>query len=469
MPAAKARDRAALEASYKRLSDAYAKQRAMVDKTVTMATSYQTALKERSAAQLRWAIALLCIVGAVTFLLVGAAYFGLQRRIIRPLANIVDATTSLAAHRDVTVPHLTREDELGALAKAVEGFRLASIARAAGEARQIEQELVTASLGAGLAALKKGDLTRFIEAEFPPAYASLKTDYNEAPASLGDMIRLVNHSAGGLSLGTQEIALAASELAQRTESNAATLEQTNAALGQISERLKTTSASSLSTVQRTDQAIGTVANGRNTARDAVSAMGRVSGSAQGIDSVIEGLDKIAFQTRVLAMNAAVEAGRAGQAGLGFSVVADLVSALAKRAEDEAKRARDQLTATQIEITTAMDAVTKVDGALEAIADNVAEVNVLVLAMATDNQAQSLTVSEISKAVSIMDESTQQNAAMVEQTSAATQKLTSEVRQLEDHAAAFTLAGGKATGRAAMRSGPRLDAKTRAGRVLESVG
>ncbi|MQH48834.1 chemotaxis protein, partial [Escherichia coli] len=103
-----------------------------------------------------------------------------------------------------------------------------------------------------------------------------------------------------------------------------------------------------------------VGSGRSTAEQATAAMIRVSDSARGIDSVIEGLDKIAFQTRVLAMNAAVEAGRAGEAGRGFAVVADLVSALAMRAEEEARRAREQLTATQTDIVVAVDAVKKVD-------------------------------------------------------------------------------------------------------------
>ncbi|WP_430983530.1 methyl-accepting chemotaxis protein, partial [Escherichia coli] len=120
-------------------------------------------------------------------------------------------------------------------------------------------------------------------------------------------------------------------------------------------------------VARADGAIATVSGGREIADEAVQAMGRVSESAKGIDSVIEGLDKIAFQTRVLAMNAAVEAGRAGDAGRGFAVVADLVSALAMRAEEEAKRARDQLTVTQSEILSAVGAVQKVDGALVNIA------------------------------------------------------------------------------------------------------
>jgi len=211
---------------------------------------------------------------------------------------------------------------------------------------------------------------------------------------------------------------------------------TSAALVQIDSRIKVTAAASLSPVARADQAMSTVGSGRTTAEAAKQAMDRVSGSAKAIDSVIEGLDKIAFQTRVLAMNAAVEAGRAGDAGRGFAVVADLVSALAMRAEEEAKRARDQLTVTQSEIITAVAAVEKVDVALAAILGDVSEVNTALAGMAEDNQAQSSAITEIAAAVAAMDQSTQQNAAMVEETSAAARNLTTEVCTLANAAAEF---------------------------------
>ncbi|MGN6124298.1 MAG: methyl-accepting chemotaxis protein, partial [Sphingomonas oligoaromativorans] len=204
----------------------------------------------------------------------------------------------------------------------------------------------------------------------------------------------------------------------------------------IDDRLKATAKAAARTVERADQAIATVGGGRSIADEAVQAMERVRASATGIDSVIEGLDKIAFQTRVLAMNAAVEAGRAGDAGRGFAVVADLVSSLAMRAEEEAKRARDQLTVTQTDIVTAVSAVERVDGALADISGDVSEVHSLLGTMATDNQAQSAAITQISAAVGSMDQSTQQNAAMVEETSAAARNLSREVNSLAEQAALF---------------------------------
>jgi methyl-accepting chemotaxis protein len=258
----------------------------------------------------------------------------------------------------------------------------------------------------------------------------------EGEKTLDDLLQWIQGTAESLQTGSGEIAQAADDLARRTESNAASLEETSAALLQIDGRVKATTTAAVTTVSRANDATTTVQSGRATAEVAVQTMERVSISAKGIDSVIEGVDKIAFQTRVLAMNAAIEAGRAGEAGRGFAVVADLVNALAMRAEEEAKRARDQLTVTQAEIVSAVDAVEKVDVALSAIADDVQAVNGLLTGIAADNQAQSGALSEITAAVSSMDRATQQNAAMVEETSAASRQLSTEINTLAARAAEF---------------------------------
>uniref|UniRef100_UPI0032AEC351 methyl-accepting chemotaxis protein n=1 Tax=Sphingomonas sp. AR_OL41 TaxID=3042729 RepID=UPI0032AEC351 len=324
-------------------------------------------------------------------------------------------------------------DCVGRLTKAMFTFRDAAVAQA--EQAEVPARIV-AILSTNLSQLADGDLTKEVVADFPPEYAELKTSFNAALSSLRALISGVSDSAEGIRTGSNEIAQASEDLARRTEGNAASLEQTSAALVQVDGRLKATSQSSSQTVARADQAIATVNGGRATAEEAVQAMGRVSDSAKGIDSVIEGLDKIAFQTRVLAMNAAVEAGRAGDAGRGFAVVADLVSALAMRAEEEAKRARDQLTLTQTDIVTAVQAVQKVDGALANISNDVDEVHKLLGTMADDASAQSSAITEISAAIGAMDQSTQQNAAMVEETSAAARNLTAEVTALAEQAAMF---------------------------------
>lgn len=365
------------------------------------------------------------------------------RTLSRPMTELTVATAALAAGRDMPVPHLARGDELGEIAKAVEQFRLAAVARQETDERLArEQSLVASALGDSLAALAGGDLTAEVKAEFPQSATQLKTNFNNALSRLREMIGAVSTSAAGIRAGSQEIAQASGDLARRTEANAASLEETSAALAQVDGRLKTSASASAQTVARADDALATVTGGRSVAEEAVAAMERVSSSAQGIDQVIEGVDKIAFQTRILAMNAAVEAGRAGDAGRGFAVVADLVSALAMRAEEEARRARDQLTLTQTDIVTAVDAVQRVDNALLTISEGVEEVHGLLGQMASDNQAQSSAISQISIAIGTMDQSTQQNAAMVEETSAAARNLTSAVGSLSEQAALFrTRTGG----------------------------
>jgi methyl-accepting chemotaxis protein len=360
-----------------------------------------------------------------------------NRTISRPMTELTAATSALAAGQEASVPHSQRGDELGEIAKAVEQFRLAAMARQEADHRQAEEQaLVATTLGGSLPALANGDLTAEVTTDFPPAATMLKANFNEALSRLREMIGAVSTSTIGIRTGSQEIAQASEDLARRTEGNAASLEETSAALTQIDGRLKTSAQASAQTVVRADEALATVAGGRSVADEAVTAMERVSNSARGIDQVIEGVDKIAFQTRVLAMNAAVEAGRAGDAGRGFAVVADLVSALAMRAEEEAKRARDQLTLTQTDIVTAVDAVQRVDSALQTISEGVTEVHGLLGQMANDNRAQSSTISEISIAIGSMDQSTQQNAAMVEETSAAARSLMSAVASLAEQAALF---------------------------------
>jgi methyl-accepting chemotaxis protein len=381
---------------------------------------------------------ILCVTLALAAMaLIVFIWLLINRSVAAPMSRIAHITTTLAEGGKVDVPYRERGDEIGEIAEAVEQFRVAAAARAEIDAQHAkEQEVVTATLRSSLQAISEGDLTQNITAEFPPAYGELKNNFNMAVGALRELIGAVAESAVAIRTGSGEIAQASEDLARRTESNAASLEETSAAITQMDERLRATAAAAGRTVQRADGAMTVVGSGREIADEAVQAMGRVSESAKGIDSVIEGLDKIAFQTRVLAMNAAVEAGRAGDAGRGFAVVADLVSALAMRSEEEAKRAREQLTATQTDIGTAVEAVQRVDGALQNISGDVTEVHTLLRDIAGDNQAQSSTITEISATIGTMDQATQQNAAMVEETSAAARNLNSEVTSLSDRAAMF---------------------------------
>ncbi len=413
-------------------------------------------------------IGVIGVIGAV-----GMSILVTRRTITGPLGALEKGMRTLASGTSaIDVGGTERRDEIGAMAQALLVFRDNAVEQArqadAKTVADADQAMVIETVSSHLERMAKGDLTQPITRDFPPSYAGLRTHYNAALASLRDLIGAVSESARTIRTGSSEIEQASDDLARRTEASAASLEQTSAAVTQINDRLRTGADNAHRTVERADQAIATVGTGRGTAGEAVQAMHRVSDSAKGIDSVIEGLDKIAFQTRVLAMNAAVEAGRAGESGRGFAVVADLVGQLAMRSEEEAKRAREQLTTTQNDVVLAVDAVHKVDRALLAISDDVGVVHELLASMSVDNAAQAAAIQQIATAIHDMDEGTQKNAAMVEEASAAARNLNGEVGTLTQKAAIFTIgqpvapvekAVAKPTAKPAQKLAPKPAPKT----------
>lgn len=383
------------------------------------------------------------LIGILALVAGGALALILRETIAGPYVDTVVRMEALAAgDLDSPIAYTDYQDCVGRLTRAMFAFRDAAkqeilLARQQGE--------VVADMGANLKQLAAGNLGVEITTAYPESYVELKHSFNEAVANLRELIGSVATTANHLKTSSQEIAGASEDLARRTESNAASLEETSAAVSQMDGRLKASSEAASQTVHRASQTAETVQEGRLIVDHAVSAMKRVSDSAAGIDAVIEGLDKIAFQTRVLAMNAAVESGRAGDAGRGFAVVADLVSALAMRAEEEARRAREQIGVVQTEIEGAVGTVLKVDGALTSISDSVGDVHTLLRQLASDNEAQAHAIGEIRNAVGVMDQTTQQNAAMVEETSAAAKQMDGQVTGLLDHTATFHLGEPRRSG------------------------
>ncbi|WP_010543331.1 methyl-accepting chemotaxis protein [Sphingomonas elodea] len=446
LPAARKNDRAALEASYAKLSDLYAEHRTAIDKLVAMTTEQQKQVASSGTFEFYLAIAIVAVLGVIVAAQAAHFYLTMYRRVLEPIGTLSSLTDRLARGEVATIPYQDRSDEMGRIACGLEHYRAAAAAQSEADARKLaEQREVTQVLGNGLLALREGDLTRTIDRRFPEEYEVLRENINEAIASLRARIQLVSESSENIRSTSNEIAHGSEDLAQRTEKSAANLAQATMALEKIEERLRATMIAADNTVKRAGEATTALRDGRGTTARAVQAMDRASGSAKNIDGVIEGLDKIAFQTRVLAMNAAVEAGRAGEAGRGFMVVADLVAALALRAEDQAKQARDMLSETQVDIIQAADAVHDTDTALDTISGDVEAVHDLIAAIDHDNHAQSAAVSQVATAMKAMDLVTQQNAAMVEETSAAIRNLSGEVNALAQRAAAFRFertAGGR---------------------------
>jgi methyl-accepting chemotaxis protein len=437
LPSVRRGDSAAAQASYARLGEAYAEHRAAVDKLVAMTTAEQQRVEAEGGTEFYLAIGIVAVLGLIVAGQAIHFYATMYRRVLEPVGTLSRLTDQLARGEDSAIPYQDRSDEIGRIAKGLEHYRAAAASRIETDAHKLEQQRqVTEILGHGLLALREGDLTRTIDRHFPAEYEVLRENINEAIAALRGRVQLVSESAENIRTTSLEVAHGSEDLAHRTEKSAANLAQATDALQKIEERLRATMIAADNTVKRASEATSALRNGRGTTARAVEAMDRASGSAKNIDGVIEGLDKIAFQTRVLAMNAAVEAGRAGEAGRGFMVVADLVAALALRAEDQAKQARDMLSETQVDILRAADAVHDTDSALDTISGDVEAVHDLIAAIDHDNHAQSAAVTQVATAMKSMDLVTQQNAAMVEQTSAAIRNLSGEVTALAERAGAF---------------------------------
>jgi len=395
-----------------------------------------------------FAVGGLLILGAVLVTL----FLAVRAFVQRPLAKATQSVTRLSqGDYDHAVTGTQAADELGAIARALEtlrhelrGGRLArreqEDLRTSSEAdrnanTEIQAQaakdvaLVVESLAQGLASLSQGDLTARVRADVPPAYKQLKSDFNDAMAKLQKTMTHVVANASSIGSGAGEVSHAADDLSKRTEQQAASLEETAAALDQITATVKRTAAGST-------QVRATVAEAKTAAElsgevvtKAVAAMGRIEAAASEIGKIISVIDEIAFQTNLLALNAGVEAARAGDAGRGFAVVAQEVRALAQRSAEAAKEIKVLISASSEQVGTGVKLVGEAGRSLSQIVAQVAEITGVIGEIAAAAQEQALGLDQVNLAFSQMDQVTQQNAAMVEQSTAASHALAQESREL----------------------------------------
>lgn len=300
--------------------------------------------------------------------------------------------------------------------------------RAELEARQSE---VVESLSVALRKVSQGDLTARIERAFAQEYEGLRADFNSAIDNLCSVVGSVTEMAVNVRKEAVEISSSAESLSQRTERTAATLEQTAAALDELTSSVG-------SAAEGANRADGVVSEARDHAvrsgevvREAVAAMSEIEGSAGKIAKIIDVIEDIAFQTNLLALNAGVEAARAGEAGRGFAVVASEVRALAQRSSDAAREINDLISSSGVQVQRGVELVDRAGKALEQIVASVTEISDLVGGIAVSSREQSTGVSEINTAMNQLDQATQQNAAMFEETTAASQSLTRLAESLND--------------------------------------
>ena len=467
LPAVKSADAQAITAARHELKAAYMAQRAVVDAMVPLAAESTKTGEEAAAWGVMWTQV---IVGALMLLLALLAVVNIvivMRRVAGPLANMKDFMLRLAdGDLSQSPPYQGRRDEVGEMARAVQVFRQNAIdlqtstgervaleretaaerSRTETERQKLaqEQQAVLNALGASLARLAQADVTARLEG-LPEGYGALQTDFNRAIDVLRATLVEVSDVVQRFTVGTDQIAEASDDLSRRTEHQAASLEQTAAALDELTATVKTSSAGAGEAASLVAAARQEAGASREVVEMAVGAMSAIERSSSEISQIIGVIDEIAFQTNLLALNAGVEAARAGDAGRGFAVVASEVRALAQRSASAAKEIKVLIQASSTQVLDGVRLVGQTGESLQRIVERVSEIDGLVADIALAAKEQATGIHEVNLAVNQMDQVTQSNAAMVEQSTAATQSLRADAADLSRTVARFNLG----------RSGPRL--------------
>jgi len=395
---------------------------------------------------------MILVVGAAVMLAFGILGYVLIKRSMRPLGHLTDAIKSLSQGKlETEIPYMKRKNEFGDIARALEVFRdnarekLRIESQSAEERAQSEAErarndadklntdrqieFAVGQLAAGLARLSDGDLTQTLDVPFSGRLEQLRVDFNTSLANLKDVLHQVRERTFVIQNNGVEMRKSSNDLSRRTESQAASLEQTAAAVEEITvtvkssaERAREANRAVLITQESADSS-GTVV------KNAVDAMGRIEEASQKIEQIIEVIDDIAFQTNLLALNAGIEAARAGEAGKGFAVVAQEVRELAQRSADAAHEIKALINQSTREVNSGSLLVQEAGQVLSSISQQIVTVSKHVETIATATHDQASALQEVNSSVNQMDQMTQQNAAMAEESNAASQMLADEVDAL----------------------------------------
>jgi len=422
---------------------------------------------------------------------IGAAYYIATNQLSRPIVDLTQRMKLLAGgDLSVDVPFAGRKDEIGDMAAAVEVFKenglavrelntqetvlreksadlqssigVVVAAAAAGDfTRRIGKDYgdddlnrfaasvnaLVGSVDSGIAetrrviaSLAAGDLTHSMNGQFHGAFAELQKNVNDALSTLRKTLREVRAATDTINGNASELRSAADDLSKRTEQQAASLEETSAALDEITAAVKNSTERAQEATAMVTEAKENAAESASVVRDAIEAMGRIEQASSEIGQITNVIDEIAFQTNLLALNAGVEAARAGDAGKGFAVVAQEVRELAQRAASAAKDIKALISKSGDEVATGVKLVQATGAALGEIETRVLKINDHIHSIAIAAREQSTGLGEVSSAVNQMDQVTQRNAAMVEEATAATHKLSAEADGLAGLIAYFNVDG-----------------------------
>ena len=431
------------------------------------------------------------VASAVALVLGLLAAYLIARSILVPINRMTHAMGDLAGGKlDVAVPALERTDEIGEMAQAVQVFKQNAVdkkrmeeeaeaarqaqAKAEAEQRAREAAIVAevaevakaASAGdldrridlagkdgfllnlcegvnnlvnltgialkdvaAVLASVARGDLTRRITNEYGGLFGQLKGDVNQTADKLFEIVTNINSAAGQIGSAASEVAAGSQDLSERSEQQASALEETAASMEELAATVRQNAANAQQANQLAAGAREIAAGGGEVVNNAIGAMGRIEQSSQKIEDIVGMIDEIAFQTNLLALNAAVEAARAGDAGKGFAVVAQEVRNLAQRSAQASKEIKTLIAESSTQVRSGAELVKGAGKTLEDILGSVKRVADIVAEIAAASSEQASGIDQVNAAVSQMDEMTQQNAALVEESAAAAHALEDQSREL----------------------------------------
>lgn len=436
--------------------------RAKLDEGVQLEGSLLT--ERQSTADAAASNAAIATIGAGTllFLIVVFSIAVISRSLIRPLLLLQNVLQDIREGQlQVDVPYRQREDEMGALGRSIEELRLSAVAKhqfelqASDERKKREAERETLQMAAedaanarvrnavegfatALGRLAEGDVAFQIDTPFAPEFDSLRQDLNHTITQLGEALGAVGGAVVSIQSGASEINSGTSDLARRTEQQAASLEETASALEEVTVNVKNSALRVAEARAVAQDANASAKQSGEIVKDAEAAMQRIASSSQQIASIIAVIDEIAFQTNLLTLNAGVEAARAGDAGKGFAVVAQEVRELAQRSASAAKEIEQLISSSSQEVRAGVDLVRQTSTALASIERYVLSINQHMEAITSAANEQAIGISEINSTVGHLDQLTQQNAAMVQQSNSATEGLAHEASALRQITAKFKL-------------------------------